>query len=655
MSGNREYGSYFWRGGHQIDVEKEAEFITVLLDDERELETVRAIPGVETVEPVVDRVFKARVQERQRDEVMEAVRSTERGIVTHHAYHPADDTATRYYLTSQINARFKPGVREDEIEAILDELKLQVLRQYPHENGATLLLQVTDETGMNPIKAANLLAERDDVEYAEPNLVNRYVRSYIPSDPLFGQQWHLESWDGPQVIAGADVSAVQAWDTSRGERSVVVAVIDDGFDLSHPDFTGAAKVVHPKDYVDGDAHPFPETAAGDYHGTPVAGVAIGEENGVGCVGVAPGCAFMPVRFPLSATDDFLWEIFDFAGRNADIISCSWGPPPVFAPLSQLLTDKFHDLFVNGGPRKKGCLVFFAAGNANAPLNDPANTGFTWSHPEHGLITTTGPILSGEAAHPDNVAVAASTSQNRKSAYSSWGAEISVCAPSNNFHPLNRSQFVPGLGITTTDNEQHGAGFTPNSRYTARFGGTSSATPLAAGVAALVISANPSLTAAQVKVILQDTADKIVDLQPDIVLGHSKGTYTNGHSEWFGYGRVNSALAVAGAVALLPAASTTTLSLASAAQGNLGGSTDSDMYRVVAGTRMTVTLQGPAGRDFDLYVKRDGVPTELDYDARGIGNTANESVTIDPLVSGEYQILVRSYQGAGDYQLKIEVD
>jgi subtilisin family serine protease len=143
-----------------------------------------------------------------------------------------------------------------------------------------------------------------------------------------------------------------------------------------------------------------------------------------------------------------------------------------------------------------------------------------------------------------IGVAASTSLNKHSTYSNWGAEISVCAPSNNFHPLDPQQFVPGRGIWTTDNEAYGEGFTAHSRYTGQFGGTSSATPLVAGVAALVLAANPNLPAAEVKDILQSTADKIVDTDPDIILGVNRGQYKNGRCDWFGYGKINAAKAVA---------------------------------------------------------------------------------------------------------------
>jgi subtilisin-like proprotein convertase family protein len=145
--------------------------------------------------------------------------------------------------------------------------------------------------------------------------------------------------------------------------------------------------------------------------------------------------------------------------------------------------------------------------------------------------------------------------NKKAAYSNWGDNISVCAPSNNAPPgmwFQETGFVYtqpaivsslfGLGILTAD--QLGAAGYDAGNFTNNFGGTSSATPIVAGVAALVLSANPDLTAQQVKQILQDTADKIVDNSPDPQLNIDGGTYdSNGHSQWFGYGKVNAAKAV----------------------------------------------------------------------------------------------------------------
>jgi hypothetical protein len=102
--------------------------------------------------------------------------------------------------------------------------------------------------------------------------------------------------------------------------------------------------------------------------------------------------------------------------------------------------------------------------------------------------------------------------------------------------------LQGLGVFSTD--LVGAPGYESGDFVSSFGGTSSACPVVAGVAALILSANPDLTAQDVKRILQETADKIVDRDADPQLGMRLGTYdTNGHSQWFGYGKVNAFKAV----------------------------------------------------------------------------------------------------------------
>ncbi|MEM9821077.1 MAG: S8 family serine peptidase, partial [Bacteroidota bacterium] len=173
----------------------------------------------------------------------------------------------------------------------------------------------------------------------------------------------------------------------------------------------------------------------------------------------------------------------------------------------------------------------------------------------GLLVNRMPIIArgtnADFFAPIAVGCSASTSQNRKAAYSNWGKEISVCAPSDNWHPIDQQAFVPGRGIWTTDNETIGVGFTDNSRYTGNFGGTSSATPLVAGIIGLMRSINPDLSHKQIQQILKNSSDKIEDSNADIVLNHNKGQYNGkGHSEWFGYGKVNAAEAVAQAQSLV---------------------------------------------------------------------------------------------------------
>jgi subtilisin family serine protease len=537
------------RGSFAIPVQKEMCFFTINAHSARDVQRLSEWELVEDMKPVFGNVYKIKTRSDALDDLMKSMR--EENLVSHHAYCPEGDPSTRYYLTDMLIVTFKPGTRTSVIEKLLEKHGLTYAKSYPGLD-QTHLLRVTKTSGKNPVKVSNDLLEHPYVLCAEPNLINRFEPAYEPVDKYFARQWHLKSEKGIELVADASVDAPKAWDITKGSREVVVAILDDGFDLTHPDLRGPGKVVFPRDFADGDADPFPGKE--DYHGTSVAGVAIGEENGEGIVGVAPGCAFMPIRFRLSADDDTLWEIFHFTGARADVICCSWNTVPVYSPLPSILDKKFTQLVAAGGPKGKGVVLCFAAGNFNAPVYQDGNANFQWLHPTQGRKVTQGSILNGFAAHPDVITLAASTSQNKKAAYSNWGKEISLTAPSNNFHPLDPQVRLPGRGIWTTDNHHEGNGYSPG-RYTGAFGGTSSAAPLVAGIAALIRTANPALTALEVKKVLIETADKITDPSADIIIGHRKGNYdATGHSEWFGYGKVNAAKAVQRAKDLIPAVS-----------------------------------------------------------------------------------------------------
>lgn len=539
-----EQSLYFFRGGEKIEIEKEDEYFTAILPDPNIISDLGNAGDIKEIKKVYRDIYKIKTDQPSMDGLMKSIRNDYRqNAVCHHAYRPAGDKITRYYLTDQIMVCFKKGIDIDKREKMVLDAGLKFIRRFGESN--VYLFQVTKSAGMNPVKLCMELAAREEIEYAEPNLVNRYKHCYTPKDDLFVNQWHLNSQEDIEIVKNADVGATAAWDITRGSRKVVIAVLDDGFDLTHPDFDGKDKVVYPRDFVDGDSSPMPNKEHDDYHGTPCAGVAIAEETGTGVVGVAPQCAFMPVRFDVVASDDNqLWEIFDYIGKYADVISCSWGFAPVYAPLSAVLNDKLTELARTGGPRGKGCVIVFAAGNYNAPVEDADNKSFKWFDYGYGIRDYTGKIVNGYCTHPDIIVVSASTSQNRKAFYSNWGKQISVCAPSDNWNPMDQQALSPGRGIWTTDNDKFGSDFTANSRYTAKFGGTSSATPLVAGICGLILSANNELTAKQVKEIIESTADKITDSLPDPILNTNKGNYdARGHSEWFGYGKVNAYKAV----------------------------------------------------------------------------------------------------------------
>lgn len=547
---------YFWQGGRKIEIQQDEAAVTIHADNETEAVSAAARAGVQlrAAAAVAPGLVNADIV-GDRDGSIDRLRADNQ--VVHHVYRGRQASDSNYLITESFFVKFKPDTPEHRILEYFGAENLVVEQDLGDK---TYLVRVTTATGRNPIRTANSAATRDDVEYAEPNLVRRLTRfAFIPPDTLFSRQWHLgaPTAASPDLVAGAGISAPEAWDITRGRRDIVVAVADDGFDLTHPDLQGEGKVVARLNATvrassisggiewDPDVSPRP----GDYHGTPCLGVAVAEGNGTGVVGVAPGCALVAVRFPLNISDAHMITMFQKISTLADVVSCSWGFGPADAPMSSALRNAIATLASSGGRRGKGLIVCIAAGNSNCPVQDLGNTRTYRFRTDFGIQSYSGPIDRWIAAHPDVITVSASTSRKTRSAYSSWGRQISVCAPSDNWDDLG--QISPrGLGITTTDNEGAGAGsdFTAGSRFTDRFGGTSSATPTVAGVCALILSANPGLTGREVRELLQKTADKDLSLVTDTPVNEPGAFNAAGFSLWFGHGKVNAFQAVKAATA-----------------------------------------------------------------------------------------------------------
>ncbi|MDM9380931.1 S8 family serine peptidase [Chlorogloeopsis sp. ULAP01] len=485
----------------------------------------------------------------QLDRAMAGARASQNVAFASHVYQIKDNPTAKVYLTDQITIQFASWVDTATINAITTKFGLVQVKSVP-TLANTFVFLVSEQATENPIKITNHLISLPEILVAEPNIIVHQQHHYQPRDPLYPQQWYLNHKGGNQLANGSHISVENAWDITRGVRSVVVAVVDDSFDLNHPDFQGSGKIVAPRDFKENDFLPLPDEQETS-HGTACAGIALAEENGTGIAGVAPGCALMPIRTTGFLDDESIEAIFDWATeKGASIISCSWGASAIYFPLS-LRQRTAITRAATKGRNGKGCVILFAAGNANRPIN-----GIVYEQGwEKNIIKGNTKWLSGFAVHPDVIAVAASTSLNKKAAYSNWGSNISVCAPSNNASPGMWFQetgyiytqpaiatAISGRGMFTTD--QVGAAGYDSSNFTDNFGGTSSATPVVAGVAALILSVNPDLSAKQVKRILEETADKIVDLDADAQLGLRYGSYDeNGHSQWFGYGKVNALRAV----------------------------------------------------------------------------------------------------------------
>ncbi|MBU6229811.1 MAG: S8 family serine peptidase [Cyanobacteria bacterium REEB459] len=543
-------GRVIQRGGQELKLEKLSDRLTTRLRQPSDLAALQEYLSPLAVRAVAaGQLVEWQVQPTALEATLEKARRHAGVRFASHVYYLSASPHSWIYLTAEITVQFAAATPEPYIEALLQALGLaivQPLKGIP----AAFVTEVTATAQENPIKLANRLICDPAVLVAEPNLVMAVDNFYHPRDDLYSQQWHLFHQGGPNLAPGSHMNVEAAWDITRGSRSVVIAITDDGFDLNHPDLQGMGKLVNPIDLQDQDAVPLP-SHQDDSHGTAVAGLALGEENGTGIVGVAPGCALLPIRTTGFLDDATIEQLFDQAvQRGAAVISCSWSAAANAFALTLRQTNAIARA-AREGRNGKGCVIVFAAGNANRPVSGTIQEAH-W--PQNAL---SGPTewLSGFAIHPDVIAVSACTSLATKAAYSNWGDHVAVTAPSNNAPPSMAlpqvgtvdtgpviTQFLPGLGMVTSD--RGGVeGYGPGS-YTTDFGGTSSSCPLVAGVAALMLSVNPTLTAAQVRQILQTTADKIVDPNPDPQLGLRYGTYDGrGHSPWFGYGKVNAFAAV----------------------------------------------------------------------------------------------------------------
>ena len=476
------------------------------------------------------------------DEIMDQLRASDDVEFATHVYHLESDTEHPVYITDEVTIQFQPDTNDQLIEALVVESGLN-LRKKVLGLVNTYVFHLTAQSHENPIKLCNRLLNSDAIIACEPNLLVETRKNYVPTDELFKYQWHLDHDGGPFLSDSSHVDAIKAWDIEKGQRSVIIAVIDDSIDVNHRDFQGEGKIVAPVDFLGRDFLPLPE-AVNDNHGTACAGVAVAEENGNGVVGIAPGCALMPIRMG-GIDDNSIEEYFSWAVTNgASVISCSWGPANRNYPLSIRQRHALNQAATQGR-NGKGCIIVFASGNSNRPVNDYVEESGWPGDSLEGSVRW----YDGFASFEKVICVSACSSLGGKAAYSNWGKEITLCAPSSNSGPDTYPKIttsLPGWGVVTTD--RIGPSGYSSSDYTGVFGGTSSACPLVAGIAGLIISANPELNADDVRQIMIATTDKITDDNSDPQLGHSFGDYDeNGHSLWFGYGKINAFNALSEAV------------------------------------------------------------------------------------------------------------
>jgi subtilisin family serine protease len=412
-----------------------------------------------------------------------------------------DQTGELILPTENIIIGIKKDSSKSGIKILAEKYGLE-LKHFNSPMPGMAVLSVPPEKFSEIIDLSNELRNDSEIRWAQSDFIAPHYKRTVVNDPLFNIQWHLTN-DGhlANATVGADAKVATAWATTMGTSVVRVCIFDDAVEKDHEDLSPNFVAGLDLDTMGPD--PSPQVLAGEnaeIHGTACSGVAVSRgNNGLGGSGAAPYCSLMGIRW--GTTDGTDVKGFFWARTNgADIISCSWG-----TRMGNALYEAIRDAAVNGR-NGLGCPIFFAAGNSGKKISkyDPAR-------------------------HPYVICVTASNAQDKRSSYSSYGDVASVTAPSDD-------SGMPG--ITTTD-YMESKGYSSDNYCRATdstgFGGTSSATPLAAGIGALCLSANTNLTYLNVKALLQETADKI---------DSSTHTYNSyGWNEYLGYGRINAGKAV----------------------------------------------------------------------------------------------------------------
>ncbi len=429
--------------------------------------------------------------------------------------------------TENLFVKFEDDQKPAACKKLLKKYKLVVKRALDYARNA-YFVEAPEGTGLKVFELAGKLLKEPGVACSHPELVRQVRRR-----AAFAPQWHLKrtTVGGTSINAHASVEA--AWAHTQGDGTVI-AVIDDGVDLDHEEFRTPGKILAPQNVSVPSNNPNrdnPRPGSGDNHGTACAGTACADGQ-FGASGVAPKARLMPIRLVSGLGSQAEADAFIHAARNgADVISCSWGPRDGkwFDPNDPLhnqdvpLPDSTRlaiEWAIRNGRGGKGCVIVWAAGNGNESVDN-----------------------DGYARNTQVVAVAACNDTSTRSVYSDKGDAIWCAFPSNDFgfapfnHPAPKTP-----GIWTTDRSGavgYNEGLTTKGdaagNYTNSFGGTSSAAPGVAGVAALVLAQNPNLRWDEVKDILKRSCDQI-DQQ-------GGGYDANGHSALYGYGRVNARKAV----------------------------------------------------------------------------------------------------------------
>ena len=402
----------------------------------------------------------------------------------------------------EVIIKFRDDVSEASIKTITDRLHDRIEDVIESVPGLAAIDDLDNEEAETIAAEYRALPE---VEYAEPNYeisldhAGGGSKHLHPNDPRFAEQWGLDNDGRNGGKEGADIGAMRAWATTTGSDEIVVAVLDSGVDYAHSDLInnmwfrpviikryedrqiGPIEDLHGYNAIENSGDPMDENG----HGTHCAGI-IGAEGGnsIGISGVNWKVKIMPLKFMnkggFGTTKDAI-EAINYvinrkrAGVNVRVISASWGS----TVRSRALEDAIKKAY------EADILFVAASGNASSDAD---------RNPHYPASYKLGNVIS----------VAALNRNDELASFSNYGAKsVHIGAP--------------GANILST---------WLGDEYEER-SGTSMATPVVSGVAALVLSNRPKLSTDELRSLLLDSVDKIPSLS---------GKTTTG-------GRINAAKAV----------------------------------------------------------------------------------------------------------------
>jgi subtilisin family serine protease len=399
----------------------------------------------------------------------------------------------RRFGRPEVLVKFKSGVSQETIERLTAQRHDRVEDRIENVNG---LESIDDLDDADAATVAGEYSQLAEVEYAEPNFeieldaVEGPLVPVLPHDPQFNDQWALSNSGQRGGKQGADISATLAWATTTGTDKVVVAVLDSGVDYTHEDLIqnmwmrpasmapyhdeelGTIDDEHGFNAIESATDPMDENG----HGTHCAGIIGAEgENNIGIAGVNWKVQIMPLKFMnaggFGTTKDAI-EAINYvidrkkAGVNVRIISASWGS----TQRSRALEDVIRKAYEND--------ILFVAASGNATTNNDRNPHFPSSYNV-----------------PNVISVAALDRNDQLASFSNYGVKSVAIA-------------APGVDILST---WLGDAYEEKS-------GTSMATPVVSGVAALVLAQHPRMSVDDLKKKLLASTDPIVALKGKIATG-----------------------------------------------------------------------------------------------------------------------------------------